>query len=43
MRGVPVEVNPPGKALDLGVRAHLWAECERLTGVEMLTEAALAP
>ena len=43
MRGKPVEVNPPTSALDLGVRAHLWAECERLTGVEMLSEAALAP
>ena len=38
MRGKPVEVNPPKKALDMGVRAHLWAECERLTGVSMLSD-----
>ena len=42
MRGEPVETNPPGAALDLGARAHLWAECERLTGVAVLTDAALA-
>ena len=43
VRGRAVEVNPPGSALDLGVRAHLWAECERQTGVEMLSEAAQSP
>ena len=37
-RGVPVEVNPPGRALSLGQRAHLWAECERLTGVSALSD-----
>ena len=38
MRGKPVEVNPPARALDMGVRAHLWAECERLTDVPMLSD-----
>ena len=38
MRGEPVETNPPGKALSLGARAHLWAECERLTGVPVLSD-----
>ena len=38
VRGVPVEVNPPGRALSLGKRAHLWAACERLTGVPVLPD-----
>lgn len=37
VRGKPVEVNPPGSALDMGARAHLWHVCERLSGVSMLS------
>ena len=38
MRGHAVEVNPPTKALDAKVRARLWRECERLTGVSFLSD-----
>lgn len=38
MRGAPVETNPPSGALRPGTRARLWAECERLTGVSMLSD-----
>ncbi len=38
MRGVPVEVNPPERALNPGARAHLWRVCEELTGVAYLSD-----
>lgn len=38
MRGTPVEVNPPERALNPGVRAHLWHVCEQLTGVSFLSD-----
>ncbi len=38
MRGAPVEVNPPERALNPGVRAHLWHVCEQLTGVSFLSD-----
>lgn len=37
MRGRPVEVSPPRKALDAKVRSRLWRACEEATGERFLS------